>query len=239
MILGLKRRATRLGVDFRSNGSPRARPIPAVVWLALLALSMIVMAGSGDSGPPSDTQSRPSSRPADTQIDEDLVRKLLGGESTDLGVIEATLDKMDESARLLKLRQDAGEKTQALQEDVLSGIDRMIAQARKQGRKSMGGSRRRRTSRPQRNRKPPEDTQPKGAGQPDALAGDSSGGAPGEGGDKSGGRRSAAGEATRGWGFLPERDRDEIIQGFEETFMSKYREQIERYYRLLAREEGE
>ena len=51
--------------------------------------------------------------------------------------------------------------------------------------------------------------------------------------------RSAAGEATRGWGFLPERDRDEIIQGFEETFMSKYREQIERYYRLLAREEGE
>ncbi|MCZ6699146.1 MAG: hypothetical protein O7D94_09475 [Planctomycetota bacterium] len=236
---GLEHRAARLGDDCRSNASPRSRTIPAVVWLALLALSMIVMAGSGDSGPASDTSPRPSSQPADTQIDDDFVRKLLGGESTDLGAIEATLEKMDESARLLKLRLDAGEKTQALQEDVLSGIDRMIAQARKQGGKSKGGSRRRRTSRPQRNRKPPEDTQPKGAGQPDALAGGSSGGAPGEGGDKTGGRRSAAGEATRGWGFLPERDRDEIIQGFEETFMSKYREHIERYYRLLAREEGE
>lgn len=229
-------RGTRVGFESRSNGILLLGATPVIAWLALLALTMIASAESGDSGPPS----KPTSQPADKDVsDGDFVRKLLGGESTDLGTIEETLEKMDESAKLLRLRQDVGEKTQALQNDVLAGIDKLIAEAGKQSGKSKGGTRRRSSPRPQRDGKPPEDSQRKGAGQPGALAGDSSGGAPGGGGDKSGERRSATGEVSRGWGFLPERDRDEIIQGFEETFMSKYREQIERYYRLLATEEDE
>jgi hypothetical protein len=43
-------------------------------------------------------------------------------------------------------------------------------------------------------------------------------------------------DLSRGWGFLPQRDRDEISQGFDEQFPSKYRDRILEYYRTLAEE---
>ena len=51
----------------------------------------------------------------------------------------------------------------------------------------------------------------------------------------------AGAESTRGdlrevrgtWGHLPMRDREEVIQGIGETFLERYREWIERYYRAL------
>ena len=41
-------------------------------------------------------------------------------------------------------------------------------------------------------------------------------------------------EVRRGWGFLPQRDREAIVQGSNEEFHAKYREYIERYYRAIA-----
>jgi len=35
-------------------------------------------------------------------------------------------------------------------------------------------------------------------------------------------------------GVLPDRDRMEVSQGFDEAFLPKFREQIMRYYRRLA-----
>lgn len=235
--------------DFReshlhSGRSSSARPVRwgafwIGVWIGLGAVPVFVASASDEGPPPSKPQDAASTQPATSDADDALIRKLLGGESTALGTIEDTLENMDEATRLLTTRRDAGEKTQAVQEKILAGLDRMITEARKNQGTSKGGSRRRQSVRPRPGRKPPKDSQPKGAGAPDALAGNRSGGPAAGGRDKSGKRRSALGETGRGWGYLPDRDRDEIIQGFDETFMSKYREQIERYYRLLAREKDE
>ena len=46
-------------------------------------------------------------------------------------------------------------------------------------------------------------------------------------------------ELRRGWGRLPARDRDEVVQGFDQDFLTKYRQWIERYYRALASPEEE
>jgi len=40
-------------------------------------------------------------------------------------------------------------------------------------------------------------------------------------------------DVRRGWGALPDRQRDEVIQGFSEQFLESYRIWIERYYRAL------
>ena len=45
-------------------------------------------------------------------------------------------------------------------------------------------------------------------------------------------------ETRRSWGLLPQRERDEMIQGSSEGYIERYREWIERYYRALQ-ESGE
>jgi hypothetical protein len=44
-------------------------------------------------------------------------------------------------------------------------------------------------------------------------------------------------EFRRAWGHLPMREREEIIQGIAESFLERYREWIERYYRALQETE--
>ncbi|MCP4247470.1 MAG: hypothetical protein GY778_10520, partial [bacterium] len=46
-------------------------------------------------------------------------------------------------------------------------------------------------------------------------------------------------EFRRGWGNLPARDRDEVLQGIDEDVLEKYRHLIERYFRTLAEDEKE
>ena len=41
-------------------------------------------------------------------------------------------------------------------------------------------------------------------------------------------------EWRSGWGHLPQRDRDEIIQGVGERSLDKFRRWIERYYKALS-----
>lgn len=44
-------------------------------------------------------------------------------------------------------------------------------------------------------------------------------------------------ELRRTWGHLPMREREEIIQGIGESFLERYRDWIERYYRALQEAE--
>ena len=46
-------------------------------------------------------------------------------------------------------------------------------------------------------------------------------------------------EFRRGWGNLPQRDRDEVLQGIDEDSLEKYRRQIESYFRALAEDQEE
>ena len=122
-----------------------------------------------------------------------------------------------------------------MQKKISEGLDELIQEASKQsGRARKGASVRRRHRRPPRRRPRPaskSDGQSARAG-PTPKAGK---GAAGDGRD--GGRdktKTNKADLARRWGFLPEHDRLEISQGFDEEFLPKFRERILRYYRELA-----
>ena len=201
----------------------------------VIGLSIGDSAARDQDDPPA---SAPSSRPAPV-VDEDLVRKLLGGESSAVDAVQKTLERMGEATDLLKEKLDPGDKTQAVQMAILDGIDSLIEQARKGGSKSRSGKQERQARRTEGRRRPPRESRPKSTGErmPRAARKDAGQGPPGgDGRDAASRRRSERGELSRGWGFLPDRSRDEISQGFDEEFLSKYYEQIMRYYRRLANE---
>lgn len=176
----------------------------------------------------------PASQPA-VKVDPELVRRLLGGESSAVDTVEQTLSRMDEAKRLLTEDLNCDARTQDAQAEVLVGIDKLIEESRKSQVSSRGGSkfRRKREARPDRRQSPEEATA--GRAAPKSASGTEAGQAPAGGSAaRSGDRRSDKAEFSRGWGFLPQRDRDEIAQGFDEEFISKYRDQIMDYYRRLA-----
>lgn len=189
--------------------------------------------------PPAQAVSPPQSATTTSQpavvVDPDLVRRLLGGESSAVETVEQTLSRMDEAKRLLTEDLNCDARTQDAQAEVLDGIDKLIEEARKSQVSSRGGSkfRRKREARPDRRKSPAEQTA--GRAAPKSASGTEAGQAPAGGSAaRSGDRRSDKAEFSRGWGFLPQRDRDEISQGFDEEFISKYRDQIMDYYRRLA-----
>jgi hypothetical protein len=214
---------------------PIAFPLTTAVFLVVSGLAGMVRSGDVPASSPA---SQPASRPSRV-VDEQLVRKLLGGSSGTLDALDATLAGMEGAAVRLNDRLDPGPQTQRLQKDVLTGIDKLIEQARKNRVASRGKSPGRRAA----------DRRPGGArpgGRKDGAAGDPGKG--GKGGPVIGPEASARSATTRavdraellrGWGFLPLKDREEISQGFDEEFLSKYREEIARYYRDLARAAGE
>lgn len=192
--------------------------------------------GEPPTGAPDDsrtTASQPATRPSDAAaVDPELVRRLLGGEPTTLDTVERTLSDMKRAMELLVDEHDCTARTQDVQRDVVAGLDKLIDEAKKQlvaGRES-GSYRRPREGRPSPQRDEDSGTTPRAGagGGPSARAGTSEGGK--GGGDENGDRD----KLSRGWGYLPMRDREEIAQGFDEEYMTKYREQIARYYRVLA-----
>ncbi len=206
-----------------------------LVHVLFLVCSMIIALGETEppDAPPA-TQEVATTQPA-PKIDPELVRRLLGGESSTLDNVEETLARMEKAEKLLTEERDCGEATQQAQQQVLAGIDKLIEEARKNQVSARGGSqyRRRRESRP--NPQPASREESTGKSGSKAATAQQAGQAPADGGTGAEGERAGAkAELARGWGYLPQRDRDEISQGFDEEFIAKYREQILRYYRQLA-----
>ena len=203
------------------------------IALSLLLWSQNLPKSSGFPEGPTTTQ------PSDV-IDPELVRQLLGGESTSVDDVDETLRRLNEAADLLIKQRDAGEKTQAAQQDIVAGLDKLIEEARKNRPASRGGAKqkRQRDERPnpqQRStRKSSGTAAPHPLGDGEVGKGDQAGNA-----DQKKTRRAEKSELTRGWGFLPQRDREEIAQGFDEQFNEKFREEIEQYYRTLAEQARE
>jgi hypothetical protein len=188
-----------------------------------------------------DQQTGKPARSATTQptrvVDERLVRKLLGGESSALDTVETTLARMDEAAERLADRLDPSDDTQTIQKEILAGLDQMI-QAAEQNRagQSKNNQARRSAGRRSSGRRPGRAGVKPGSAKsvPAAKGGH---------GDADRGKRSQSStddgeksDLARQWGFLPQRDRLEVAQGFDEEFLPKFREQIQRYYRRLAEE---
>ena len=205
------------------------RRLPAMLLLLIPATVLLAQAGPGERTATSQPTSRPGS------IDERLVRKLLGGQSSTLDTVDSTLADMDQAATRLKEKLDPGPQTQLLQKKIVDGVDQMIEQARRNrstgGRQSAqrSGERRPGVKRPQRTAEKSDACDPGHAAKGGLGAADDGRR------DGAGARASDKAELSRGWGFLPLRDRQEVSQGFDEDFLNKYREEIIRYYRDLAK----
>lgn len=196
-------------------------------WAILLGAAAPCSAAEPPASAPS---SQPTTRPA-----EDFVRQMLRGESGKTDPMSAAIEAMDVAGRRLGDDKDCGPLTREAQRRALTRLDEAIEQVRRgesppSAQRAGRSADRRPAGRPNTRRNPPKPS----AGSPDAdRAGPDRSG-------RSGQDRSRVGlspdELQRRWGFLPDRDREELLQGLDEQFPAKYRECIERYYRSLAEE---
>jgi hypothetical protein len=202
------------------------RYLVGIIAMLLFAVAMLPLAIADPPQTPA-----PTSQPA-PQIDPELVRKLLGGKSAVADDAQDALTAMSDAANRLHDDLDPGDKTQELQKRILERIDRLIEQAGKDSGVSPQKSKSRRRAEPKptgRPNKARSEQAAAGAMPPPKPPGATT--APAD--DKESKKRDKA-ALSRRWGYLPDRDRDEIFQGFDDDFHAKYRREISRYYEELA-----
>lgn len=192
-----------------------------------------------EPAPPDQPESKPG-KPAQPAAAEDdlgqrLIRKTLAESEED--VMDRAIRLMDESSQRLEIDFDPGDSTQALQKKIVLELDDAIKAAASRLRQSKSprsySTDRRRMSQPQRE----EGSRPGGTtSNSDAPDDSTTKAAP-----TSPERELPQGplhETRRGWGHMPQREREELIQGGNEVFLERYREWIDRYYQSLQ-ERGE
>lgn len=134
--------------------------------------------------------------------------------------------------------QNATGETRAVQEEIVSDIDKLIDQLSKQCQKCKGG---------QCNKPGQQQTQastPKqGGGKPSASSSTQSGPAQSQVSQGGGGEAQPGSPANQDaikqlWGQLPERLRQQLLQSTADEFLPKYRDELEQYFRRLAEEQS-
>lgn len=168
----------------------------------------------------------------DKRLGERLIREAKKNAEEDL--MAAIVRLMNESARQLEIDFDAGVETLAKQEMIVNKLDEAIKAAAAQRRKKR--SKQKQWQGDQRkNSKPGTPQNPSSQETSQEMAGKNSSATQGQKGlptglDAEGGNLQ---ETRRTWGLLPQRLRDEVIQGSQEAFLERYRRWIERYYQAL------
>lgn len=217
--------------------TPLTRNSPAFVQ-TLCLLAVCSLASTSSAALPAAERSLanpPSQEPTaqDEELSDKLIRQALGeGEG---GIMDEVSALMKQSEKQLGIGFDPGQATQSVQRRIIDKLDDAIASA--QRRKSKSSSSKRQTSDRRKRSTKPKEKQQAGKTQKaqDSSKSNAKGSVTDTGETKSGRFR----EARRGWGMLPERDRDEVLQGAEESVIEKYRELVERYFRALANDDQE
>lgn len=180
-----------------------------------------------------DRGSRSSRRRAKRNlIDPELVKDLEGGQTSARDAVEETVTRMRQVAERISSHRDIGSDTRRMQKEIVSGLDAMIEAAENAASSAKKNpNNKRKASRPQKDgRQQPQDRK--------STPGTASrrGGGTTERGNKSIENKEPLdrSDLARSWGFLPEQEREALLQGLDESFMPKYREEIARYYRNLA-----
>ena len=162
-----------------------------------------------------------------------LIDKTVKGASHDL--MEEIINLMGDSAKSLRINFDPGAETQRMQQEVMDQLDIAIKKAGTQRRPA-----------PQKQKKSESDQRKANDAKPgQSEKGKKDDSASTRNEDRREGQTEAAGnakegklgESRRGWGALPQRKRDEVIQGASEAHLQQYREWIEQYYRALQEAE--
>ncbi|UCE60290.1 MAG: hypothetical protein JSU63_00785 [Phycisphaerales bacterium] len=185
-------------------------------------------------------RAQPVTQPPDSDgmrqdLADRLIRQAHGDADDDL--MAAIIRLMETAATRLEIDFNAGEETQAVQQRIVDRLDQAIQIAARQRVTSTSEE-----PCPGDKRKRPEDEdrpQKAAAKEEDDAQGDVSGETTDVGGSRkdetrSGGRLR---DVRRSWGNLPQRQRDEVIQGAQEQHLERFREWIERYYQALQESE--
>ena len=169
------------------------------------------------------------------ELSKRLIRQATGQEES--GLMGRIMSLMSEAAGHLKRDFDPGQDTQRVQREIIERLDEAIAAA--QRRRSRGSGQQQQTSdkrrAPNKSDRQKQDQQPGDADAPPEDA------ASAKGQDQAA-KSTATGrlrEFRRGWGNLPQRDRDEVLQGIDEDILEKSRRLIENYFRALAEDQEE
>ena len=206
-------------------GGRRRIRYSSVAIAALLVAQALAPAQEPAPGPP-----QPEGPKQDEQLGERLIRDAASGGGED--PMENMLRLMDDAARNLEIEFDAGPQTQTVQARILDELDRAIKLAAAHRRSARA-----------RSSQFTGEKRTRQKGRPDArqTAENAEAASPAEAASAAPGARDAPSEPVKGelrevrrsWGLLPERQRDEILQGSNESSLERYREWIERYYRAL------
>jgi len=207
-------------------GTTRARRTLAA---ALLVIAGAALARGQETDAGGDEERR------DSDVGERLIRDT--AEGADADVMAQILRLMRDVGRLLEIEFDPGPETQAMQEKIVDRLDDAIMTAAKQRRRARqraapSGDRR---SRPEQSEGRPGSTSAEGRSAEESASGD-----PSQASSAAASTDPVRGdllETRRSWGNLPQRERDEVIQGIDEAYLRRYRELIERYYRALQETE--
>ena len=205
---------------------------PTSPLITLVAACVIAAGATNATVQDAPTSQERKAKDRKSRLADRLLRKAKTDAEEDL--MEGIIRRMNEASRRLGVDFDAGEKTVSIQEEISTQLDEAIERAAKQRRP-------RRRSSPSANtdkRKMPTADSGKSSKQSssssDGAGADPAQAAGGEGqADGASPADSEFAELRRGWGHLPARDRDELIQGIEEQYLDRYRQWIEQYYRAL------
>ena len=217
---------------YHAKLQPRQRQVWHLVPTALKTVLFVAICAGAAPGQQADNDS--AQKPAaDDRSAEDLAKRLISGESTGKDAMSRIIERMAIVERQLTRAFDAGPGTQRIQRQITDELDRAIRAAiRRSSRGATGAG----AVSEARRRRPNPKTGGQGGEQTGAGA---AADRPGDAGSPRqtdqdvlpGGRFR---ELRRGWGHLPARDRDEVIQGATERSLEKFRNWIDRYYRALA-----
>lgn len=218
----------RIGWRFRAGKPPTERTANRWREVLTLIVTLFFVATAWSEKPPP----TPPKDVETEKLGDRLVRR--AASQTDEDIMAAILRLMDEAASKLEIEFDAGEETQALQTSILERLDEAIRMAASQrrasrrGRSDWTGEKRKMPSRS--NGENPRKSEDQAQGDRSRNAGAGAGQRQPQEVEPLGGDMR---ELRRAWGLLPQREREQILQGSSEAFLERYREWIERYYRAL------
>lgn len=183
-------------------------------------------------------QDPPPSKPkgAEDDLSGRLIRKAVT--ETDEDLMDVILRLMSDSAKKMEIDFDPGESTRTLQKSIQEKIDEAIkvAASKQRMKRQSPSAQSDRRRMPTAKKEPPKRQPPKqetlggsrSASSTSSTENDSPGGAADATSD-----RTDLRDPRRGWGNLPQRQREEMIQGAGEQYLERYRAWVERYYRAL------
>ncbi len=211
---------------------PRRQFIQKFTTAVLVGLMPISsMAQSISEGEPSRAADDRKAQSSDDLVNR-LTRKAVNETEEDL--MDAVMRMMDDVVHRVQTDFDPGEQTLTVQREISTKLDEAIkaAAARRRVRSVSPTSTKNADKRKLpsasgkvESKRTAQAGKPSDEGVADAPPGAAEVQAPRPGGELR--------DARRGWGNLPQRDREEVIQGIEEQFIERYRLWVERYYRSL------